>query len=131
MSTSTVDLWPSSFGAPATRAPVVILREQAALLSEKTGNVIEGEVQTQSSPADGTFRHWFNLRVPALDNYRYGLFWVEHDVRLYPATVSYFFEEPPKRECQSEGQLEDALRQVFHSAETAKVIQALLIQVSA
>jgi hypothetical protein len=75
------DLW-GEITPSVVRTPVSILREQASLLSTKTKNTIEGQVETHIS--EGEFHHSFNLVVPALDNYSYQLFKVWHEVNLYP-----------------------------------------------
>src|SRR5881296_859505 len=79
-----VDLW-GEIQPPDVRTPVSILREQAALLGQKTKNLVEASVETTSS--GGTFYHTFKLVAPALDNYTYQLFRIRHGIQLYPVYV--------------------------------------------
>jgi hypothetical protein len=110
--------------APATvRTPLGILREQAALLGEKTNGVIEATVDT--TVFLGEFRHSFTLVVPALDDYRYALFSVRHGIDLYPVDVSF-----PTARLGSEDEFTDWLRQRLSSPETRKIVANLLAQAS-
>ena len=84
--------------------PVTILREQASLLGVKTRNIVKAEVRSYHAPAASVqaggapipsspnalplFNYSFNLVAPALGNYTYRLFYVAHDINLYPATIS-------------------------------------------
>jgi hypothetical protein len=103
------------------RTPVAVLREQATLLGGKTQNVIEAKVDTEVSGR--SFRHSFSLVVPALDNYTYQLFVIQHGVNLYPVTV-----QNPYQELKTEEEFIDWLRQRLSSAETKKIIGNLLAQ---
>lgn len=99
------DLWPDDMNGGNVKAPVKILREQAALLGQKTSNVVKASVKpvpedfaamlsqanktipspTQSS-FDGdpiTFRYSFNIEAPTL-NYTFRAFIVSHSIALYP-----------------------------------------------
>jgi hypothetical protein len=76
------DLWGDLEVAPI-RTPVAILKEQAAVLGQKTRNVVEARVET-SLTYNSHFVHSFSLVVPALDNYEYQLFKVQHAIDLYP-----------------------------------------------
>ena len=130
MSQNSSDLWPADFGTPNVRLPVVILREQAALLGRKTGNLVEAEVRTNPgavSPKDLEYR--FFLVAPALDHYRYYLFMIVHSVgdtypvRFYPKESEGEFDE-----IHSEQELVNRLAEVFNSDDTKRVIQSLIAQ---
>jgi hypothetical protein len=113
------DLW-GEIAPSQVRTPVSILREQASLLSTKTKNTIEGQVETQ---IDGNmFYHAFNFVVPALDNYSYELFKVSHEVNLYPV---YTGRIPPARD---EEAFLHWLGQELSSPETKRIIGNLLAQ---
>jgi hypothetical protein len=110
--------------APATvRTPVAILREQASLLGTKTANLIEAAVETETSKGD--FRHLFNLVVPALNNYTYRLFAIQHGINFYPVRV--FHEE---LDLKTEDDFIDWLRSKLSSDDTKKIIGNLLAQVN-
>jgi hypothetical protein len=98
------------------------MREQAALLGEKTQNLIEAMVDTTAFGRD--FVHSFVLNVPVLGGYRYTLFEVTHGPELYPVTVvpakSVVLEDEPA--------FLEWLRGVLSSPETKKLIGNLLAQ---
>ena len=111
--------------APATvRTPVAILREQASLLGTKTENLIEAAVETGIS--QGRFQYRFNLVVPALDNYTYQLFRIEHGIDLYPLRV---FDKEILG-LNTEDDFVDWLRNRLSSDDTKKIIGNLLAQVN-
>ena len=84
------DLWPA-IEQPTIKAPVVILREQAQLLGEKTRNIVEAEV-TRIEGEDWIpwyhFAYAFWIVAPTLGNYRYRLFAIAHGIDIYPVLVN-------------------------------------------
>jgi hypothetical protein len=121
-----IDLWPrAKFATDDIVTPVSILRRQAALLGEKTQQLVTAEV---SSAATGSqMEHSFRLVAPALNNYRYELFSVVHQVdEIYPLTG--FFREFPARKIPSQTALVEWLREVLSSESTLKRIDALMAQ---
>lgn len=135
MSELKVDLWPSEIGEDAVRAPVAILREQAAFLGKKTKNIVEAEVSASTRRSvvvnDGVklfeFSHDFNLRVSALSNYRYTLFSIYHDLPLYPVFISW---ADHTFRCNNEDELLSQLQQIFSAEHTLRVIRSLITQAS-
>lgn len=110
--------------APAgVRTPLSILREQAALLGTKTKNLVEATVTTRTD--DDLFVHYFNLIVPALDNYTYGLFAISHAIDLYPVRVRSRGLSLPSEEA-----FLDWLQQELSSDKTRRIVTNLLSQVS-
>jgi len=78
-----IDLWPKTKFETDVVTPVSILRRQAALLGEKTQQLVTADVSTLVEHSSVT--HRFRLVVPVLDNYKYELFSVTHKVdQLYP-----------------------------------------------
>jgi hypothetical protein len=114
------DLW-GEVQAVATRTPVSILREQAALLGPKTEYLVEAQVETEA--VGGNFYHRFNLIVPPLDKYTYQLFMVVHDVNLYP--ISVWGEG---KELQDETEFTEWLGQRLSAPKTRKVLSNLIAQ---
>lgn len=53
---ASTDLWGNIDTGDLSRTPLLVLKEQAALLGKKTGNVIEAKVKT-SVTANGMFVH--------------------------------------------------------------------------
>ncbi len=46
------NLWPENLTVTGTKAPVIILREQASLLGEATQNIVEAEVKNADPSPD-------------------------------------------------------------------------------
>ena len=104
MSQATRDLWPDSIGVDAVAPPVVILREQAPLLGERTHGIVRAEVESTQQSSDKiddyledvlppearvVHSHTLYLVAPALDNYRYSLLSVQYDFAPYPCQVRF------------------------------------------
>lgn len=103
------------------RTPAAILREQAALLGPKTQNLIVAEVDTHVSGSD--IVHTFTLRVPALQNYRYGLFAIAHGAESYPVRAGVI-------RLDSQSELENWLQRQLSSPRTKQIVGNLLAQVN-
>ncbi|MCX7015722.1 MAG: hypothetical protein NTW86_24745, partial [Candidatus Sumerlaeota bacterium] len=78
------DLWPDKIGTELPKPPVQIVKEQAALLGERTRNVVCAEVLPVETETPYEFSYGFFIVGPALGNYRYRLFSILHDIDLYP-----------------------------------------------
>src|SRR5580704_15217123 len=101
------DLWPTNIADANLLTPVTILKEQAALLGEKTRQLVTGEVAT---PATGNlFVHHFYIVAPTL-NYKYELFSISHGVSFYPTTLRHSSNPV---QITSEGALKDNLKHIF------------------
>jgi len=124
------DLWPDDFGHDEQKPPVLILKEQAQLLSAKTRGLVLGWVESKPVPVSNDFWHNFYLQVPNLDDYLFNLFVVRHGVLGYPATVTIptlkWHSNP-----ESSDQLTDVLRRIFNDAEVKKIVRSLLTQAQA
>src|SRR4051812_17454221 len=90
------DLWPADIAKTTTKPPVSILREQAALLGEKTKNLVKAEVRLDEDRGDNAFGYDFFIIGPALQNYHFKLFSIGHDIDLYPLVV--FLDQDITRE---------------------------------
>jgi hypothetical protein len=124
MATST-DLWgaidPKGL---IQRTPLSILREQAALLGQKTGNLVEAQVERGAWGHAG-FKLTLNLVVPGLDSYTYELLKLWHPVTLYPVTVI-----SSDTELQNEEAFVNWLHAKLSSPDTHSIIGHLLSQAS-
>ena len=119
------DLWPDIEQSQVT-PPVAILREQAAALGRKTNYLLNGRVFTRT---EGTrFIHEFEIIAPALDDYSYKLFSIEHGPDPYPVVVP---TRPAVAPIGSETELIGFVRDVLNSEKTKKVVGSLLAQVKA
>ena len=122
------DLWPDTFGVLTVTPPVKILREQAAALGKKTRNVVQGYVTSTVIDNDTTFHHTFYLKVPALDDYLYSLFRVQHGPNFYPVTITKSDRFARSEKYDAEEQFVEGLRRLFSEDATRDLIQALMVQ---
>ena len=121
MSTDTTDLWPSDIATTELKSPVAILREQGALLAQKTDGMIVGKVLT--GPVGQQLQHTLRLVVPALEHYTYDLFHFTHGPSLYPVDAAF---EGKVVLVESEEEFVNFLREVFASEATKQTIRSLV-----
>lgn len=134
----TQNLWPE-FAIDKTKSPKAILKEQAGYLMVKTNNVLSAEVETIKSQR-GIILHEFYIVAPAMNNYRYKLFAVKHEViGYYPLTVEteldfrvddeYSIPAFQKHdEAKNEEEFIRLLSTVFNNPENTQIISSLLSQ---
>lgn len=138
MTDSIPNLWPDDIGSSKLRAPVVILREQAKFLGERTQRLVTGCIQS-IPPKNNQFSYTFCLVAPILNQYQFPLFTIEHDIDFYPLKVFPRFEElfqifnndddvGTHIEVHSEQEFIALLISLFSSPETRRVIHALMAQ---
>lgn len=158
-------LWPK-IEPNSAKPPVAILKEQAYLLGESTQNLVTAEIETmqvadtimkaKSSEAlddlskfltfsmygdkpfgpSAIFRFAFYLVAPALNHYRYQLFFIGYGIDFYP--VTFRLESDLKRElgvsetedlfAETEEQFITILKKIFNSEKTQRVIRAIWTQ---
>jgi hypothetical protein len=126
------NLWPD-FTTEKVRTPKTVLKEQAALLGEKTKNLILGEVVTDKVPLESgkeVISEELYLVVPSLGNYRYRLVELYHEPALvYPLFKGWHLSEGMSPEgINNEGDLTKYLSNVFSNTKTKTIIQSLLAQ---
>ena len=119
----TDDLWPVNIAETNMVTPVAILREQAALLGDKTRQLVTGEVQTTT--VGTTFVHSFNVAAPTL-NYRYELFRVKHPAAFYPLVLE---QGQSTTSLKSEEEFKSKLKEVFAAQPTLNIVHSILAQV--
>ena len=143
-SSETKDFWPDDlFAGPEPKTAIAILREQAALLAEKTEHVLEGRVESKPHTDVATLRRSrlakelgssqflnvkFVILAPALGNYRYLLLWLAHPMTLYPVVLGGSAFEGNECRADDEAALIRALRTAFASDHTRTVVAGLLAQ---
>lgn len=139
----TDSLWPDDI-SPQTSliSPTSILREQGALLGNKTTNLVVGAVIKSGdfSEREDYFKYAFYLVAPELSDYRYRLLSIVHSAELYPLRItvdgSIFEELPDDIEEDEEGYLivrsQDGfmktLRKIFATKKVKRVIEAIIAQ---
>lgn len=116
--------------------PDSILKEQIALLGEKTNFIIYGKpifIKVKSEEIDYKVATIFNVVVPALDNYEKTiLIMYSNPETEYPVaiTLESSFEEDcemfmPKYTCDDKSSFESAIAEILSSEHVMKVIQML------
>ncbi len=139
------DLWPDDLMEVArVRTPLSILKEQASILTAKTGNLIDGEV-LQITKASDSFSYVFHIVARAPGNYRFRVFRIYHEIMLYPVFLTVDTdilgelesvkgaEQIGENEFQLDSQdfFQDVLKKIFGSDKVRKVIGALVSQIEA
>ncbi|MCX7112586.1 MAG: hypothetical protein WCI11_02345 [Candidatus Methylumidiphilus sp.] len=126
MTNTNDDLWPVDLAVePTDKAPLLILREQAAKLGEKTSNIIEGVV-TADPNADGeSLDVRLSIVAPALGGYEYVLLRLVQPPDLYPVSLEF---EGKGWVANEERGFKQYLGSLFNSARTRKIISNLIAQ---
>jgi len=127
-------LWGDLSQPEIVRTPFTILKEQAAILSKATNGLLVGDVARSQSPGQQNVLSILVLRViaPSLDDYRYSILEVCHDITLYPLELRDFSgNETYSKQCDSEEAFEQALGEILSSPPVRKVISALLSDIYA
>jgi len=140
------DLWPEGIAEPVTTSPVRFIREQAALLGQKTGNTVTAKVSRSEEGAywqsGAAFIYRFYIIAPTLD-YRFQLFQLAFPIEMYPVTIKPdddIMEELNNANLNtefgpygtirvdSEEQLIPLLASILGSAKSRKIVQSLVAQ---
>ncbi|MGB7555968.1 MAG: hypothetical protein WBM04_16470 [Candidatus Korobacteraceae bacterium] len=117
------NLWPENIADSNLTTPVTILKEQAALLGEKTRQLVKGEVVTQ--PTGNLFVHYFYIVAPTL-SYKFELFTLQHSVNFYPLVMKYLNNTIS---LSNESDFKDKLKEIFAAPHTLNVVHSILAQV--
>lgn len=130
-------LWGNLPLTETTRTPVIILREQATILTKLTNALLEGVVTVRNTADIFSFgkQHkefavTLSITAPALDGYNIQILKVEYDLVLYPATVYDLLGEiqPDEIVCRDESELNAAIGKVLSSEKVQKAVGMLLAQ---
>jgi hypothetical protein len=119
-------LWGDLSNLKRVRTPKTILVEQANILNSATNGVIRADVSSENL-GSGSLSHELSLVAPALDNYRYGVCMVIHDIEIYPCKL-FNFALRESTECANEDELKEELSQILGDGKTKKILEALLSQ---
>jgi len=125
---ATQDLWGELSLEENIRTPVTILREQAALLGEKTRQVLQGDVRVHHNVGLNGFEAEFFITAPALDNYAYQLFSIQYPLAMYPLKIIATITGRPPRECPTEEKFVNELGIILSHAKVKKIISSLVAQ---
>jgi len=130
-----IDLWPEDIRAVSVKAPVTILREQAAFLGQRTKNIVTAEVVRCVSI--DTVKFAFYIVGPAISNYRWRVFTMSYGAEYYPLTLELapgvlqgFCDDAAPHgvtaTISSRDEFLVELRKVFAADKTLRVIRAIL-----
>lgn len=107
--------------------PVAILKAQAQHLKLKTqGDVVADVVPCNDAPANRV-GYWFQLVIPAVQNYRYHLFYVEHGLELYPVQLRWSRGGELFAEAADEPCFLQILKDAFAHTKTREIIHQLRV----
>ncbi len=124
----TDSLWGDLPTGEDLRTPAAILREQAEHLSQATGGLLTGEVEVKGDAASIHMDLW--IIAPALNDYRYKLTEVRHNVLTYPAAI-LSQDGHTWVSTANEGEFMTFIGEILSSAETSDVVRSLLAQIRA
>ena len=117
------DLWPENIADSNLVTPVSILKQQAALLGEKTRQLVKGEVVTQTT--GNLFVHYFYIAAPTL-SYKFELFTLSHGINFYPLVMKSLNNTIP---LNSESEFKEKLKEIFAAPHTLNVVHSILAQI--
>jgi hypothetical protein len=132
---ATQDLWGELPFDETVRTPVLILKEQAELLGQKTENILQGRVLPRRSVLGDGFEADLDIIAPLLDNYSFHVLTIEYPVTLYPVALrpDYNTQDPnsiPLQpiKCRDEVSFIEALGGILTRPQVKKVISLLIAQ---
>ena len=120
-------LWPE-FEKDEKESPVSILKEVASDLYEITDGLLDAKVN--SKYIKEKIQHRFVIVAPSMDNYSYELMIVMHGIDMYPVYVHHWNTEGNeiRQEAETKEKYVEVLEEVLKSAETKRIIEALMTQ---
>ncbi len=123
MSSLVGDLWPADLVKTIPASPTSIMKEQAARLAGKTGDLVQGDVLPQVS--GGTVILLFDLVMPLLENYRYNLIKVFHKVdNFFPLELQIL--DSPRIKIEDQSSFVENVRGALNSDRVKNVIRTFV-----
>ncbi len=129
----TIDnVWPSNFNINNTITPPKnILNKQVEYFNESHQGLLTAQLglkQDISAAGTAYFVISLSIKAPTLGNYSFLLLNLEHNINLYPCSISDTLNGKPYTNLQNEEDVLNALREIFNSASTIKAIGTLKAQ---
>jgi hypothetical protein len=121
------DLWGDLPEVESLRTPLVILKEQAEVLKEKTEGLLVGEIIQKQTGIN--FIYDLSIVAPTLNNYVYKLLTVVHGIGFYPARIIDQQSQGVQKKCSNEEEYKQGLREILSSNNNRAVISKLLTHV--
>jgi len=120
---TTQNLWPN-FSSITSSTPQKLMQEQAAYLKDKTQGKIYARVEKDNvNGLNDKIGLSFKIVAPGLGNYRYTLFYVQHDINIYPLQLMHGNSDLT---VNNSDELVEAMSKIFNSEDTIKKISTLL-----
>ena len=137
------NLWPEKFEPESLPPPKILLQEQGNLLTKITGGMVQAEVAPLReidqilNSLKNDFAYNFDILGPFLDNYRFTLLKLSHDIAIYPVKMLVNEEVSKELKLQvtsgggafvaaSPEEFEEILQRIFQSDRLKKVIGSII-----
>ena len=131
MTVDNQSFWPEKLTESNITLPSTMLSEAASQLRDQTNGLILGSVQS-GRDSEGDITHTLFKEVPALDGYKYQLFYMWHTLGAYPVRAAYLpANNAGTVEIADEEGLRDYLKKCLSSPGTRKIIETLMAQARA
>ena len=128
------NFWPT-IDTKQTDTPLALMKIQGEFLEKHTSGILTYKVVKQPfkheffKSGEG-IRFEFYIVAPHMDNYKFMLFSVVHDlVFTYPTTIDYYNEEDTI-EVNSREEFEETLKNILSQQSTKNILESLLSQSS-
>ncbi len=134
------------------RTPHVVLREQAAILTEATDGLLVGKVikekfnnilftpskdvriefTGEDLPDKYTFTSRLEIIVPSINNYSISIAQIDYPLKMYPLRImSTVTDDYQYHACKTEDELNKQLAEILSSSEVKRIIAGLLTEIRA
>ena len=123
------NLWGDLPKVENLKTPYLILKEQAAMLSKISNNLIEGHTVVQDQNPDN-FVAVLRIIAPPLENYSISIISIRHEIGMYPVQVSYLRIGEGHSAGNEQSYLK-LLENIFQHVDTQIIIKQLLTQIKA
>ena len=132
-----MDLWPELDKINSVETPKKILEKQAEYLSKKTNGVVYAicEEQTRNMLNEQVrqydFKYDFSIASKNLEDYRFKVFSVYHNIILYPLLIVMGTQVAndigmKKKTASNKEEFEDALKLIFSSKVIEDIVSTLM-----
>jgi len=119
-------MWGELGNLEKVKTPAAVLREQANLLTEATGHILEGDVTVGRGPfVAWVFQASLDIVAPALNEYRYSVLEASYPMGIYPVHIRDRVHDK-EYECADEKEFLARLESILSSSELRTVIATLL-----
>jgi hypothetical protein len=118
-------LWGDLSTLKTIRTPKTILAEQAEILNQATKGLIRAEIMSSQGGENLTYS--LTIIAPILNNYRYLVCNVQHDINIYPCKI-FSNATGIWEACPNEQTLMVKLAAILGGDKTRLVIESLLSQ---